>query len=261
MSHLGNVFLFGGGWDPSSQGPERPGRFLEAAARSGRRKVALVVVAQDGASEHEALSLYGSIFDALHVPAEELTGIPVSPQRPLLRERLAEVRPTAVLVGGGLTPAYHSALCRDRGWLEELREQGLPYGGFSAGAAIAAERALLGGWKVVRAGVERAVAPARGGRGPGAPRRAGGGLGLVPFSVEVHASQWGTLTRLMQAVDLGLCPDGWAIDEDTLLQVQGSRIEIHGRGHAYRVCRSAGGRLEVESTMRRESSPEAKAQS
>lgn len=34
------------------------------------------------------------------------------------------------------------------------------------------------------------------------------GLGLVPFAVDVHASQHGTPTRLMHAIDAGLVQEG-----------------------------------------------------
>jgi cyanophycinase len=63
------------------------------------------------------------------------------------------------------------------------------------------------------------------------------GLGLVPFAIEVHTSQMGTLTRLIHAVDLGLVPEGWAIDENTVLQVDDQQFSIYGQGHVYRVWR------------------------
>ena len=63
------------------------------------------------------------------------------------------------------------------------------------------------------------------------------GLGLVPFTVDVHASQMGTLTRLIHAVELGLVPEGWAIDENTMLVVNGRSHQIVGQGHGYHVQR------------------------
>ncbi|MFN8537178.1 MAG: hypothetical protein U0232_06835 [Thermomicrobiales bacterium] len=57
-----------------------------------------------------------------------------------------------MLVGGGLTPAYHAALVPTADeWLPWLRERNIPYAGYSAGAMIAAETAIVGGWKA-RAG-------------------------------------------------------------------------------------------------------------
>jgi cyanophycinase len=92
---------------------------------------------------------------------------------------------------------------------------GAPYLGFSAGAAIAADRALIGGCRIDGVEVcdpdageeldEVAVAD---------------GLGLVPFTVDVHAAQWGTLARLTAAVAAGLVGAGVAIDEHTAVTVR-----------------------------------------
>lgn len=40
------------------------------------------------------------------------------------------------------------------------------------------------------------------------------------------ASQLGTLPRLIHAVELGLVTAGWAIDENTVPQVEGDEITI-----------------------------------
>ena len=144
-----------------------------------------------------------------------------------------------VFIGGGLTPAYHAAMVRIAPILRERVATGMPYLGFSAGAAIAAERALIGGFRLggvlvcdEDAGEELdelgVVA----------------GLGLVPFSVEVHAAQWGTLSRLVAAVDAGLIASGFAIDEHTAVIWRGARdagdVTIAGAGAAWHVERDAG---------------------
>ena len=67
----------------------------------------------------------------------------------------------------------------------------------------------------------------------------------MPFAVDVHASQYGTPTRLLHAVRTGSVAEGWAVDEDTMLEVAGGRVIVHGLGSAYRV-RPAGGSLAVE---------------
>src|SRR6266508_3021854 len=46
-----------------------------------------------------------------------------------------------VFVGGGSTPGYQQAL---EGW----RAPDLPFVGFSAGAAVASARAIVGGWRL-----------------------------------------------------------------------------------------------------------------
>ena len=63
------------------------------------------------------------------------------------------------------------------------------------------------------------------------------GLGLVAFAVDVHGTQWGPLTRLAHAVDAGLAREGWAIDENTMLDASSERISVHGAGNAYRILR------------------------
>jgi cyanophycinase len=71
------------------------------------------------------------------------------------------------------------------------------------------------------------------------------GLGLVPFAFDVHASQWGTLLRLIHAVELGIVQAGWALDENTLLEVADQSLRLHGRGHAYYVRKADGGEVTV----------------
>ncbi len=129
-----------------------------------------------------------------------------------------------VFVAGGLTPGYQEALA---GWTVPT---GLHYCGFSAGSAVAARRAIVGGW-----------------RHDGRPildedfgedlddLEVRDGLGVVDFAVDVHAAQWGTLTRLIAAVDAGLVAEGYAIDEETVLVVDGGEPRVEGLGHAWRV--------------------------
>ena len=87
-----------------------------------------------------------------------------------------------VFVGGGWTPGYQEALA---GW----RAPDLPYAGFSAGAAVASARAIVGGWRLG----ERAICAEEAGEDID-QLELRDGLGLVPFAVDVHATQWGTLT-------------------------------------------------------------------
>ena len=137
-----------------------------------------------------------------------------------------------LLVGGGLTPEYAASLVPVRDDLIRwLVERGAPYAGFSAGAAIAAAHAVVGGWR-------------HHGR-PICPEHAGedleevavvAGLGLVPFTVEVHADAWETTPRLRAAIaDLGEGHVGYALDEDTALIVQGDKLTTIGRGRAARI--------------------------
>ena len=130
-----------------------------------------------------------------------------------------------VFVGGGSTPGYQEALA---GWRAPAD---LPFAGFSAGAAVAAARAIVGGWRLD--GREVCAEEAGEDLDELAVRD---GLGLVPFAVDVHATQWGTLTRLVHAVGAGLVDEGWAIDEGTVLVVDDGSVRAEGLGSAYRVA-------------------------
>jgi cyanophycinase len=184
------------------------------------------------------------MFQSLGLPAAALAPAYVTPGQPLTAARCAELRPRGIFVCGGATPFYHRALAEEQGWLTYLREAGMPYGGTSAGAAIAAERAILGGWQVADGERRRGILFAGAGEGLEL-LTVERGLGLAPFAVDVHASQWGTLLRLIHAVDRGLVPEGWAIDENTLLEVESGQLAVYGRGQAYHVRRSEGGGVTV----------------
>jgi cyanophycinase len=135
-----------------------------------------------------------------------------------------------VFVGGGWTPGYQEALDRWRAPTD------LPFAGFSAGAAVAATRAIVGGWRLGA----RAVCAEEAGEDLH-QLTVRDGLGLVPFAVDVHATQWGTLTRLVHAVGAGLVDEGWAIDEGTVLVVDDRAVRVEGLGGAYRVAPRHGG--------------------
>lgn len=145
----------------------------------------------------------------------------------------------AVFVGGGLTPEYAAALAGPLG--RRLAERPLPYAGFSAGAAIAAERAVVGGW--LSDGVP--VCPEEAAEDL-AEIEVRPGLGLVVPAVDVHAAQWGTLPRLVEAVAGGAVPYGVAIDENTVLAVDGPVAVVRGVGRVH-VARPADGGVELRS--------------
>lgn len=145
---------------------------------------------------------------------------------------------------GGLTPAYQEAFVADAAATSSLlAERDIPYAGFSAGAALAARDAVVGGWRADGVAVcpedagedldEVAVRP---------------GLGLVPFAVDVHAAQWGTLPRLAAAVAAGRVERGVALDENTAVEVAagagrdgGSVVRVAGLGRAHTVQRAPDG--------------------
>ncbi|MFC4140233.1 MULTISPECIES: Type 1 glutamine amidotransferase-like domain-containing protein [unclassified Microbacterium] len=142
----------------------------------------------------------------------------------------------AIVIGGGLTPAYHSALEPSYERIRKAVGSGTPYLGFSAGAMIAAERAILGGWLIGGVPVvpdetaedldEITVVP---------------GIGLVDVSVDVHVAQWGTLARLIAATESGATDGGVGLDESTTLIAGADGLRIAGEGSVWRVSPAEGG--------------------
>jgi cyanophycinase len=237
------IFLIGGGW--RFEGFRLTfARFVEAAASPTGHKIMLVVADEADGQLDEQLAKYRTIFEGLGVAPEDLAIEVVSESAHLTRAAVETQRPTGLFVCGGLTPLYHRALVADRAWIAYIIEQGVAYGGFSAGAMIAPEQAILGGWRIERGGrmipilgqdfsedLDRLEVQA--------------GLGLAPFAVDVHASQWGNLTRPLHAVALGLTREGWAIDEDTMLEIRDDEVRVHGLGHAYQMLPGQDGGVAV----------------
>ena len=139
-----------------------------------------------------------------------------------------------LFVCGGLTPAYADALAPVA---DELRrmvvEDGLPYAGSSAGAAVASRHAVVGGYL---AG-DRVVCPSDAAEDLDEVTVVSG-LGLLDEMVDVHASAWGTLPRLAAA--MSMAPDveaGLGLDEDTAWHVTDDRTQVLGRNAVHRLER------------------------
>ncbi|MFF4502194.1 Type 1 glutamine amidotransferase-like domain-containing protein [Streptomyces sp. NPDC001401] len=227
-------FLIGGGWDAAAARAVY-GPFLRAAA--GPRIGCVVLDEGDGGEQ------FGRYDAALRKVAD------CSPV-PLLVPLGGAFDPGAVpgldgvLVCGGLTPAYQEAFA---GCLDQLRsslaELGIPYAGFSAGAAVAARHAVVGGWlddgvPVCHEDTAEDLAEVE----------VRAGLGLVPFAVDVHAAQWGTLPRMIAAVTKHGLPHGVAIDENTVVEVGADgRARVSGLGRAHSVQPSVDGSVLVRS--------------
>jgi cyanophycinase len=214
-----DVFLIGGGRDDDAvRASHRP---FVAAAGDGP----IVAVVLDEGDETDVERWRGALALA---GATAVRPLVVSKQRPPVAADFDGA--AGVFVAGGWTPGYHEALVEPgTGWLPRL-----PFAGFSAGAALASTQAILGGHRVGEVAIcaeeagedleQLTVRP---------------GLGLVPFAVDVHATQWGTLTRLVHAVRAGAVHDGLAVDEGTVAVVRdGALVGVEGLGAAYRVSAS-----------------------
>ncbi|WBU38249.1 Type 1 glutamine amidotransferase-like domain-containing protein [Homoserinibacter sp. YIM 151385] len=228
-----SIHLVGGGW--SEEGiPERFGPFVaEAAARaagSGRMVPRIGVLLVDPEEEPGAESAAAEArYRALLLAAGACEPVVTTAHggEPFPSGVLSDI--DALFVGGGLTPAYLEAILPIVDEVRLLVSDGLPYLGFSAGAMIAPDRAIVGGWRIGGIPVcaedcgedldEVAVVE---------------GLGLIDIAVDVHAAQWGTLTRLVATTEAGLVDGGVAIDEDTALIV-GDELRVVGLGNVWQV--------------------------
>ena len=222
------AFLIGGGWDAGARHlVYRP--FLDAA---GKAPVVACVVLDEG----DGLVQAARWAEAL-LSVAPCTPLPVLVALGEVLDVAALDDADAVLVCGGLTPAYATALAPAAPAIYEwLEREPRPFAGFSAGAAVAARQALVGGWRID--GV------------PVCPEDAAedldevtvvAGLGLVPFTVDVHAAQWGTVNRLVSAVRVGLVPCGLAIDENTMISIDEGTATVAGLGVAHWVSKSDNG--------------------
>ncbi|MGN6030738.1 MAG: Type 1 glutamine amidotransferase-like domain-containing protein [Thermomicrobiales bacterium] len=243
----GPVFLIGGGWTAEAF-PETWGRFVPAVNAIGGGRIVCVLLDMDDLDDRTAYA--GRLTDALASAGagDGVSAVFVTPERPLQPGDLAGA--AGIAVGGGLTPDYQQAIVPSAGEaIAELVASGVPYAGFSAGSAIAAEAGIVGGWKLpLPAGASGREVPicAEDVSEDEEFLAVRPGIGLVPFAVDVHAAQWGTLARLIHAVRAGAVAAGWAIDEDTALEVScGEVAAVHGLGSAYHVTPDDGDGVRV----------------
>jgi cyanophycinase len=231
-----SVHLVGGGRDGSvyaefvAEAVARAGAARSGARREGPARIAVVLV-----HEGEGREFFDWFAGALTAHAEcEPLPVLLAEGETLDPTALAEI--DGLLVGGGLTPAYRSGLDPAFGEIRRLVASGVPYLGMSAGAAIAAERALVGGWRI--GGV--VVCPEESAEDLDEVT-VEQGIGLVDVSIDVRAAQRGTLTRLIASTEAGIVPGGLAIDEDTVVIVGTGALRVGGAGSAWSVVPSESG--------------------
>jgi len=232
---MGDIFLFGGG-NRESAYVKTYWPLIEAASRNGPARIVIVLAwhpATQPADAEAACRAPFRLFGDQRAPTEALH---VSAQAPLDAARLAALQPTAIIIAGGPGPWSHDAVCANLDWTKLVRERALPCAGFGSGAMVLAREAITGGWKLPLLHHDVPAAPegcADGLEYLGVRR----GAGLVPFAVETHATQRGSLARLQHAVGEGLVDSGWGIDEDTMLWLHGNELRVRGPGNACRVRR------------------------
>lgn len=223
-----SIHLIGGGRAEDYAGDVYSPFIAEAAVRasaSGRMVPRIAVVLVGGGEDAAA---YAAAYreQLLRTAACEPVIFSLTEGETLEARALSDI--DALLVGGGHTPSYLEAVLPRIGEIRLLVADGLPYAGFSAGAMIAADRAIIGGWKIdgVIVCPEDAAEDLE-------EVTVVEGLGLVDVAVDVHAAQWGTLSRLIAATEAGLVPSGVAIDEFTALIVGDGALSVVGTGSVW----------------------------
>lgn len=234
-----SVTLVGGGFSPRSNGAVYE-RFLRDAAMVAARRddgvssvprVAIVTVREPDSLVRHAQDLTGALQAAGQFTAQLTT---IAEGESVSADAFDDV--DGILIGGGLTPAYLAAISPHATRIRSLVESGVPYLGFSAGAMIAPDHALIGGWRIG----EVEVSPQDGSEDlddvtiePG--------LGLCDVTVDVHAVQWGNLSRMIASVDAGMIDGGIAIDENTALVLETGALKAVGAGTVWLVSRADDG--------------------
>ncbi len=232
------IFLHGGGNDPVSK-QVAYGNIVHAMHAHENGRFALILAGKTMSSMEKWCPLYIAEFvQAGALPSNIVTCF-LLPDKPLTRVELEAIAPQGIFVCGGDTPLYQQGMCADPGVSAYLLENNVVYGGLSAGAMIASTRAIVSGSVIARGGMYRQIRVLDGDEDTGL-LTVRGGLGLVPFTVDVHATQAGVLPRLIHAVDAGTVERGCAIDENTLITVEGNQIRVMGLGHVYHITRESG---------------------
>ncbi|WEG07825.1 peptidase S51 [Microbacterium horticulturae] len=227
-----SIHLVGGGWQDEPDGLAYRAFVAEATERAGAAgrdvpRVAIIAV-RDGDGDQHAAKLIDAVSAGGAIDAAVTAGglgdaIPASAFEDV----------DGIVVGGGLTPVYRDRLEPHFDLIRALVGSDIPYLGFSAGSAITASRAIVGGWRI--GGVEIApeavsedldeltVQP---------------GIGLVDVSVDVHSAQWGALSRMVAAVEAKAVDAVVGIDENTVLIAGRGPLRVAGTGSVWTVTRT-----------------------
>jgi len=234
---LMSIFLAGAGPDPLGF-PDVFDQFADAVRRHaapGRAVRIAVAVHHRGGSPEELIETCSAPLQARLDCG--IVAIPLRGDKPADPAAFDGV--DGVVVGGGLTPAYWEGLLPAAAAILRLVAAGSPYLGFSAGAMVAPNRALIGGHRIN--GVDVCGEECSEGLEAVEIRQ---GLGLVPFAVDVHAAQAGTVSRAVGAVAAGQVDWAVAIDENTavVLEPAGANgYRVIGSGNAWDIRNAGGG--------------------
>ncbi|HEV7949639.1 MAG TPA: Type 1 glutamine amidotransferase-like domain-containing protein [Glaciihabitans sp.] len=230
-----SIHLAGGGWSPILfENFHRETQVRAAALARVIPRIAVLLVDSDPEAGDDARTTYTTMLTSLGACEPVVTVLTDGSEAD--STLLSDI--DGLLIGGGLTPAYLEAVIPIIDEIRLLVADGLPYLGFSAGAAIAADTAIIGGWKIgeVPIGAEDIGEDLE-------DVTVTEGIGLVDLAVDAHAAQWGTLARLIAATEASLVDGGVAIDENTVLIVGDGGLRVDGIGSVWRVTGSDEGVL------------------
>ena len=235
-----SIILVGGGPDTVTT-PVVFDRFVKdirnRTGGSRPARIAVVLFDREGSSEY----FLPAYLEPLHSRTPcELTPVLLRDNEPADPGAFDDV--DGIVVGGGPTPDYLDGLRGSAAAIRAAVAAGVPYLGFSAGAMIAPRRALVGGYRIL--GVEVCSEECSEGLDELEVRD---GLGLVPFAVDVHTAQAGTLSRAVAAVAEGLVDRAVAVDENTALVLRHADLEdleVIGTGNCWSI-RGAGRKATV----------------
>lgn len=232
--------MIGGGWDEVSF-TQTFGRFVQAGTKDGLCTILLVLAIDDVAARNEITEDFTQMFHALgNVKIEPFF---LSTTQNITRDILHTMMPSCIFVGGGLTPRYQEFLGNNRDFVEYILQNNLPYGGFSAGSAIATQASIVGGWKIKASGHDIPILDADFSEGLDYIEIRDG-LGFFPYPLDVHGSRWGTITRVIHAVDHNMIEKGFVIDESTMIEYTHETMTVFDIGHVYLIQKN-GSTLEL----------------
>ena len=225
------LYLIGGGWNEVSF-KRTFGRFVLAGTKNGLCKILLVLAIEDLAARKEITEDFTNMFNELgNVKTEPFF---LSKTNNMTLDILNTIEPSCIFVGGGLTPRYQELLGKNRDFIDYIIQNNIPYGGFSAGSAISSKESIVGGWKIKDSGKDIPILDSdfseeleyieiR------------DGLGFINSPIDVHGSQWGTITRVIHAVDQNIINTGLVIDESTMIEYKNDTMTVFGIGQVYLV--------------------------
>lgn len=169
----------------------------------------------------------------------EVVVIAAVKKRSILKAEIEQIKhASTIIIGGGDTREYHRFyVCTALRLVLRKASQHIPIIGISAGALLMAEHCSIWGNHIMVRGRRIDVSAKDANamhQGFDAPVIFGRGFGITfGYAVDVHATQWGRLPRLLYCMRKKGINYGVAIDENTVVKLEGgSACKLWG-GNVY----------------------------